>query len=421
MDKHTNDKSTSSPRLFDALLPFAVGFAIMITAIANIGNFINSAESNLSHVESGELTLKQALSKVESSYAAGFAAKNNYVDLNGAFATAIDQDYLNDIIKSESGMLMQTIDEQNLEPQAQRILELHDYLQMRDVDMMYVQLPRNYLTDDDPALPDWAQTYANQNADGMLAALNNAGLATMDIREHMIEQDVDANKMFFRTDHHWTQMGALWSHTYYMDVIDNVLGRSIDINEKALDFGNYNYTTYEDLFLGSTGQRVGTFYTGGDDFTLITPNFETDMTFEIPVLGHSKRGTYEQVTVDPLDVIDYEKSFNSSVYGPMSLANDYDYMSLTNHLAENDLKIFIIKDSFSLAIAPFLALHYNEIHLYDIRLADSQEILDAIDEEQPDLVIVQYFSGFFADKDAFKFLTEEAEQEVYEYRESLHE
>ena len=140
------------------------------------------------------------------------------------------------------------------------------------------------------------------------------------------------------------------------------------------------------------GRRVGKIYGGTDDFTLITPKFDTDYTL-IQIEGESRketRGSFEEAILEKKYIDDPDIRTNRyAVYH-----GDYQELRFLNHNAENDKKILIIKDSFGIPIYSFLSLGIQEVRAIDMRLF-TQDVAEYAAEYDPDLVVLMYNADSF--------------------------
>src|SRR5699024_8954530 len=112
----------------------------------------------------------------------------------------------------------------------------------------------------DPQLPLGVEDYNNSNADLFLSVLAEKQVPYMDLREVMREQGLDHYEMFNRTDHHWTSEASFWCFQQLYPAICDTLGETV--NQALLAEESYQWTTYEDIFLGSEGRRAGIPYGG---------------------------------------------------------------------------------------------------------------------------------------------------------------
>ena len=166
-----------------------------------------------------------------------------------------------------------------------------------------------------------------------------------------------------------------------------------------MDINNYRIETYEDRFLGSSGRRTGICYGGLDDFSLIIPEFETDMSFEAPVEGIKRSGEYEKVF--------FEKKFLEKDYFEVDTFNTYtgghDLCMQRNDGAVNDKKLLVVKDSYTLALQPYYSFMFREVDVIDLRYYEKETLKEYVDRTQPDMVIMEYSPGQMGEKKLFKY------------------
>lgn len=385
------------------ILPMLFCSTVVFVGFINISNFKNSYKVS---IEENPNNRQLGLSKIEGKYAENFEGKNNFITLNGAFTKLMDKESLNGIVKLENGHLTTLTDKANTAPLVETTAKFNDYLNKKDIPFLYTQLPDKMPTDDS-YLPKGHVNFINENADNLLKGLEENNIDTLDIRYEIQKNNIDNYSLFFKTDHHWNFNGAFWSHTKIVEKINSLL--NIDnTNQIYFDINNYNVEKYEDIFLGSRGKRVGPYFGGVDDIDLITPKFDTSFTLEVPSRNIKREGNFNEslLFMEQLENKDYYSSNPYSVY----LKQDYDYMKIKNNNIDNNKKIFIIKDSFGIALAPFLALHYGEVHLYDLRPdyvgGNMDDMISKIESIKPDLVACMYFPGVI-NSGTFNFINDE--------------
>ncbi len=155
------------------------------------------------------------------------------------------------------------------------------------------------------------------------------------------------------------------------------------VDKEFLNLKNYTIEIKKDLFLGSSGKRVGKYYAGVDDFPVITP--KKDFNFEVELVEENikKQGSFEEVLCDVNKLKnDY---FNLNPYAYYTGADDQ--RNIINKDALENKKVLYIGDSFSLVPQPFLSLNFTTVHKRDMRhfKEDFEEYYNKFD---PDIVIV---------------------------------
>ena len=345
---------------------------------------------------------KELKTKIEGQISSNFQNKYGWVSLNGLFERMMgvtivrDPDY--NVNKLSNGQIMYDLPKRNMKKYAGYIEELNDALEAMDTDFIYVQIP--FKIKDDSYMPPGTHANGNENADQMVQLLRDKGINTLDLRDNIEEQNLDWSSLFFKTDHHWTPQTALWAAGIVMERIHKDYG--FDVNMDYYDIDNYKQKTYKNWMLGAVGRRVGTLYDGLDDFTLFDPKFKTDLSF----WGKNKKGKEVRegdfwnsmyLWENMENRADFERNTYSTYFG-----KDYSQALVTNHMCHNGLKLLMIRESFSCALTPFLALNAEEIMTIDLRRYNKMSIPELCEEFQPDLVMVDYNPSAFS-KNQFDF------------------
>ncbi|MFR2965661.1 MAG: DHHW family protein [Anaerovoracaceae bacterium] len=208
----------------------------------------------------------------------------------------------------------------------------------------------------------------------------------LDLRQEIKKDGIDWVRCFL-TDHNWTPRAAIWAAEKLFETISHEL--DIEFNGDLYDLSNYNIKLYEDWFLGSLGKRTGKYYAGVDDIELITPKFETSFDFfAVWEEGEVKRkGNFEDVMFDmsQLSEKDYYALSAYSAY----IGYDYAYNTIVNNDAPNDIKILLLRDSYSCAMLPFLSINAKEITAVDLRHYDGN-VSELVENGDFDVVLIAY-------------------------------
>lgn len=182
--------------------------------------------------------------------------------------------------------------------------------------------------------------------------------------------------IYYRTDHHWTSLGAYYAY----GAAAKTLGYS------ALGSGEFNIETASSDFRGTLFSKTL------DD--TITPD---EMNYYIPASGEQKVtmvckngmeiNTYESLYVrEFLEQKDKYSSFTGSNVPIVDITTDVD----------NGKSLLIIKDSYAHSLVPFLANHYSHITMVDLRYINT-DIGMLVDLDEYDQALVMYNVITFAE------------------------
>ena len=292
------------------------------------------------------------------------------------------------IIIGDDGYLTYAMDKVDVTSMAQHVSDLHDFLEERDIPLLYIQAPSK-VDPISPDLPAGVSDFSNDNMDRLLEALKEKGVDYLDLRNYILENYEVYEDAFYKTDHHWKTTTAFGAVSYLTDYLNEKYGYEFSngLYEKA----NYHIALYEKYFLGSQGKKVTLSVVEPEDYELVEPLLETDFTIKIPERSIDTRGTFGETLLDyrHLQNIDY---YGENCYASFMNRNDA-YAQIINNapICNKDKKILMIKDSYSTPFIPYLALGVGEIDtVYEMLFTGS--IQTYIEQEQPDLVIVMYSS-----------------------------
>ena len=170
--------------------------------------------------------------------------------------------------------------------------------------------------------------------------------AYSEIRKHIDEY------IFFRTDHHWTQLGAYYAYVAFC---------------QSLDLEPYTLDQFE---TGSIEGFVGSMYTFTSNYpqsSVLKANPDT-LHFYRPIREFSSRiykdGRMDESTAYNGYVIS-SKVTNKNKYLAF-ISGDTPLMRIKTDVG-NGRKIIVVKESYGNAFVPFLVNHYEEIYVVDPR------------------------------------------------------
>lgn len=284
-------------------------------------------------------------------------------------------------------------------PHGKAMARLETQLDKRDIPLLYLQAPGKVAPGNDQ-LPAGVEDHSNDYADQLLSELEAQQIDYLDFRDLFASiEDRNWTSWFFATDHHWTPEAAFTACAALFDTLRTDYGYDIPALYSSPD--SFTRHSYEDYFLGSQGKRVGTLYAGVDDIELWKPTFSTSFTYSVPIYEIERTDPFEESLLFPerLEEKDY---FNANPYTLYS-GGDYSLARIYNHENPDGPRIMLLRDSFSCAMAPFLALGCSELITVDLRYFH-EDLLTYVDWLKPDLVLVMYATGSVALDPLFHFL-----------------
>lgn len=362
----------------------------------------------------------QTIAAAENAVQTALTDQHLLIQLYGGFQSLTDRTVVEDtadpdysVARLDGGSLtFTTSGAPNAAAQAAFLKRLQLALGDRDIPLLYLQSPSK-VEGDNGALPYGVTDTGNQNADALLAALDEGGIDYLDFRQTLRDAGGDWADWFYATDHHWNQEAAftafqalcakLGDYDQTVTVSRGAKRRPIVIDEKWAQRETYDITTLQNRFLGSQGKRVGSLYAGMDDFALWVPNCPTLLRYDATT--PAAHGDAEETVLFPVRLEETDP-FKGNPYTYYA-GGDYGFTRVTNYYNPQGPKVLLARDSFACAITPYLAYSCSELFILDPRYFQG-DFLQYVDWVDPDVVLVMYAPGTLRTEAAFSFLAQPA-------------
>ena len=220
-------------------------------------------------------------------------------------------------------------------------------------------------------------TYFEQIADALNAA------SFVDIRDAFKRAYADGNQVFYKTDHHWTAYGA---YTAYRALAE-------ELGYTPLEQSDYEITAY-DGFYGTTYSTSG-YWLNEADAIEVWDNKANDGAIRVTITDGD--------TVTEQDEMFYYSHLDEDDKYPVYLDGNHPYTVITNENAASNEKLLVVKDSFAHSLVPFLADHYAEIIMIDMRYYKAETVPALAEKEGIDRVLFVYSIDNLATDDNIAF------------------
>lgn len=178
------------------------------------------------------------------------------------------------------------------------------------------------------------------------------------LRKHMDEY------IYFRTDHHWTQLGAYYAYTAYCEEAGL---EAIDLDEfetglvTCSETGATTFlgTLYSNV-VGSNATVAATLAANPDTVTYYMPVVKTDATsYQSLEAGGVLYGGYNGITTVA------RQTWDSYLY--MAFIGGDQPIEIIETDVDNDKVVMVLKESYGNAFVPFLTNHYSKVVVVDPR------------------------------------------------------
>ena len=211
----------------------------------------------------------------------------------------------------------------------------------------------------------------------------NAALPTADILSTLMEHKDEA--IFYRTDHHWTSLGAYYGYVALADAL----------GYEPVPLEQYEKTTVSKEFYGTVFSSSGVRWVKPDEMDTYVPEEG------IRVSSVTCDADWNPVVVEERELYDESYLEKKDKYSMFLGGNQPLAVVETGNTGKP--KLLIIRDSYTDSLVPFLTAHYSEIHLADLRYCKAP-LSEYVSKAGIDQVLVLYSVPNFTSDANFPFL-----------------
>lgn len=317
--------------------------------------------------------------------------KGTYINLNGGMAKLLGQPMMNERVKLKNGHLTSVVSwrhsQEDVVYTAQNITSLARTQEKNGGQFLFVLAPSQISKYED-LLPEGYTDTMNDTSDTLLSLLAQNGVAYLDLREALHKDQISNADAFFVTDHHWRPQTGFWAYTKILSALEES-GAIASVDGFYTDSSHYDFVTYPNTFLGSSGKRTGICYAGVDDSIFIQPQFDTEITLTVPDRELALTGRYEEVCYNSEDTLnpDNPDYFQFNAYGLYGWG-DNSLNRWRNENAPDNSKVMLIGDSFGNIPFSLMSIYFSDCDELDMRYY-SEDFQRHYQDFQPDIVILE--------------------------------
>lgn len=152
--------------------------------------------------------------------------------------------------------------------------------------------------------------------------------------------------LYYRTDHHWTSIGAMYAYQTITERMQN----------EVLPLEAFDKHVLSENFQGTLQAKSGTWWIHPDEIIGYTPSHLQDVVSEI----------YEDDKLQ-LTLPGFYAMERLQTHDQYSVFLDGNHARVVITTGQPGKKLLLFKDSFGHALAPLLCANYAEIHMVDLR------------------------------------------------------
>lgn len=274
-----------------------------------------------------------------------FIGRDAWVDLKARTERALGKKENNNVYFADNDTLITRFDQ----PAADRVTEnlnyVNKFVENVDIPVVFSLIPTQACIWADrlpEGAPNASQTDLMAQAQGAVT-----GAAWADVYTPLMEhKDED---IFYRTDHHWTSLGAYYGYT----------GLASALGYTPVPLSEYTPTVRSTEFYGTVFSSSGVRWVKPDTITTYVP--DDGITVVSHTYDNSGNPVEEQRALYVESFLSVKDKYSMFLGGNQSLG------VVTNTNNPDGPKLLIIRDSYADSLVPFLTAHYSEIHLIDPR------------------------------------------------------
>lgn len=300
------------------------------------------------------------------------------------FQLEMQKTIINGVVIGEDGWLMEEpttlLEKSKLKASLEQINELASYTDSNEVSLYLALAPhkKNVLSNKYPSylnmnIGNDRRNYFVKKLDSRINYINLAENYT-----DLYSAD-ELEDMYFKTDHHWNFKGALNSYPIIISKMNNVL----DSNTKE-PIKDYTIKCNNNAkFVGSYSKKL---------FKLV----DSDSEYQCGYYPDDLKDLTEFSAINSKGKI---LSSFSEVFGSKMSNREVTYAGLSSpDMAEihfhyenrNNAKLLILKDSYANAIVPFLAQHFSDTYVLNLRDYKEKSVYQYIEDNDINTVLILY-------------------------------
>ena len=274
-----------------------------------------------------------------------FIGRDAWVDLKARTERALGKKENNNVYFADNDTLITRFDQPSADRVTENLNYVNNFVENVDIPVVFSLIPSQACIWADrlpEGAPNASQTDLMAQAQGVVTGATWADVYTP-LMEHKDED------IFYRTDHHWTSLGAYYGYT----------GLASALGYTPVPLTDYTPTVRSTEFYGTVFSSSGVRWVKPDTITTYVP--DDGITVVSHTYDNSGNPVEEQRALYVESFLSVKDKYSMFLGGNQSLG------VVTNTNNPDGPKLLIIRDSYADSLVPFLTAHYSEIHLIDPR------------------------------------------------------
>lgn len=280
---------------------------------------------------------------------------------------------------------------------------MRSFLKKYDKDITFSLVPNSYTVLEDKVPTEFPGVDQEAYSQKIYEELkkDEPSLQTIDFTSALKEHDEEY--IYYRTDHHWTTLGAYYAYQEYCEQkgLTPVELDSLQPNEVEDFYGTFYSKARRP---GQTSDTITWYDIPVSEFAFVA-NLRKDK--ELAQMGTViQEDGLELLSVDGMmdprkfDVRDKYASFMWGNSGYVKIKSDHNL----DHEEGKTKRLLLFKDSYANSMIPYLTYNYDEIIVVDLRYS-AKPVKELMEQDFDDVFVMYNFSTFLSEASSLANLT----------------
>ncbi len=271
-----------------------------------------------------------------------FPLRNNFISVKAYTELALRKKDNNGVFIGRDGHLMQNFTDENFDQLDKNAQYINTFAENFNVYTLISPTATKILS---YKLPKYATPCDEGDSIHRFYGQLNHNVHKVNVLDALL--DKKAQPIYYKTDHHWTTLGAYYAYVEF--------AKSAGFTPLSLD--DFNIIDAHKEFYGTLFSRGNFTFAKPDTIQIFEPKKKVDV--EVTYVSDNTT-TNSLYTYTHLDTKDKYNVFLNGNHPLIKIKTG----------TKNGKKLLIIKDSYANSLVPFLVNHYEEIHMIDLRLSN---------------------------------------------------
>lgn len=357
---------------------------------------IELSQKSKSNIYEYENTVNGITDKIENIFTTEFKyryffviLKNQFLKLLGQDMTVAlangqdDQDLVVHYQNSEDSLSMPMHDV-NIDRKVEAVIEFGKGIEEKGINFFFFEVP------DKCSGEGMYLDYSQEKNVQFHEAMEEAELRVLTVKDYF---NKPSESYFYKTDHHWLPETGIWADKILCNYMNSEFGYSV--NTEIYECGKYRTEVFNEPFLGSLGKKVTHVYTNADEFKIIYPQYQTDLTVFVSNQNKIFSGSIEETLFD-YSALESKGLYEDNFYAFYGYG-DNAWINIHNNMLHDGSRVLLLKQSYANCMYPFLGFSFEDMDVIDLRHFNGS-LEKFILDRKPQTVIICYGIDSFSEK-----------------------